>query len=161
MNWLALLRAAAPVVIAALLGAGAAWNFQGVRLDAARNGLAAYQNGIREAVVAAREHEQTINKESSDAWKRNMEALRADQDAFKRCVAAGRCGVRVVTASCPADAASPAGRTDGAGGGAIPVDPRDAAQDRETAIGGLIEDCRKVQLRLNLLQENIEAQRGY
>lgn len=156
---------AAPYMICAVLGAGVAWEIQGIRLDAAKadvkkeqQKLTDYKNAQREAEILAAQEAEKRRKETIDEYAKKLDALGKDHDAYKRCVAAGKCGARTVRVRdvLPAPGESglrPPGRTDAAGPDAIPV----AGEVTEGA--EVLKDCARTTLQLNQLQDDIEKQR--
>lgn len=155
-----LLRAAAPYAIAAAVGFGAAWWLQGVRLDAERNATAKVQTDFDNWKVEQQRLKNEADakaeqrrKETQDEWIAKYEQLRRDGEAYRRCVAAGKCGGLRVVPACPrgADSGVPAPeRTDAPGADAVPPAGESAPP--------VIEDCAMTTLMLNQLQADIEKQ---
>lgn len=137
----------APYLIAAALAFGsgfsAAWYLQGVRLTSARNDLVEYKVQIADNVRHEQEVAQKQQTETANAWARNLEAIRADNDGLRRCIAAGKCrGLPVVPVCGPALKLPASGRPDETGAYAV----SDA----------LIKDCQVTTGMLNALQADIE-----
>jgi hypothetical protein len=158
---LTLLRPFLPYIIGAVLafsaGWGGAWHVQGLRLTAAEQRHTQYvqeQTRIRqEAIDAANLQRDKANQAYELASQQLADSIAAG-DVYRRCVAAGKCGVRK-PASCPAPTVPPAIRPDEASADTVPS-PREPATD-ETLAG----ECAVTTLMLNSLQRDIEAQRGY
>lgn len=147
---------------AAFVGFSGAWYIQGLRLTAAKNDTTEVQNAFlayhneQERLALEKEQEQLRRQASTDKdWKEKLNDLKNDHDVYRRCVAGGRCGgLRPVPAQAAGDGVrlSPAGRSDEAGTDAI------------SAAGGaapVVLDCAETTLQLNVLQADVEAQRGY
>lgn len=156
MTWLPILRLIAPYAIIFAIGFGAAWKLQGVRVDSAKNELAEYKTAQQrlknEAEIAAEKR----RKETANEYQAKIDQLDADHETYRRCVAAGRCGARVVRVPVMPDRAGlrvPAperpleARTD-----AVPAAGEVAAED------GVLKDCARTTLQLNQLQADIEKQ---
>lgn len=161
--WREILRFAAPYAIAASVGFGAAWWVQGVRIDAAKNDTAEVQNAFltyhneQERLALEKEREQIRRQEATTKdWKEKLDALKNDHEVYRRCVAAGRCGgLRPVSAAPGGHGIrlSAASGTDDSG-----ADPVPAAGEPAPPV---VLDCAETTLQLNILQADIEAQRGY
>ncbi|TXH57178.1 MAG: hypothetical protein E6Q97_04755 [Desulfurellales bacterium] len=158
MTWLTMVRFILPYAVFSLVGFVAAWQLQGVRVDAAKNELAEYkteqQRLKNEAEIAAEKR----RKETANEYQTKLDALEADHDTYKRCVAAGKCGARVVRLpNLPNGAGvrvSPPGRTDADRPDAVPV-AGEVAEGAE-----VLKDCARTTLQLNQLQDDIEKQSG-
>lgn len=165
MTWLTIARFAAPYAVFFALGMGLAWQIQGVRLDSAQSDvqkekqkLTDYRNSQREAEILAAQAAEKRRKETINDYQAKLDALGKDHDAYKRCVAAGKCGARVVRVrdAMPAPGESglrAPGRTDAASPDAVPAAGAIAAED------GIVSDCARTTLQLNQLQIDIEKQR--
>lgn len=156
MTWLTMVRFILPYAVFSLVGFVAAWQLQGIRLDAAKNELAEYkteqQRLKNEAEIAAEKR----RKETANEYQIKLDALEADHDTYKRCVAAGKCGARVIRlpnlpngagVRVPAPGGSAEARPD-----AVPAAGEVAAED------GILKDCARTTLQLNQLQDDIEKQ---
>lgn len=156
MTWLTMVRFILPYAVFSLVGFVAAWQLQGIRLDAAKNELAEYkteqQRLKNEAEIAAEKR----RKETANEYQTKLDALEADHDTYKRCVAAGKCGARVIRlpnlpngagVRVPPPGGSAEARTD-----AVPAAGEVAAED------GILKDCARTTLQLNQLQADIEKQ---
>lgn len=163
MPWLTILRFALPYAISAALGFGVAWGIQGHRLDAAKADVAKeaqklddFKNEIRALAMQEAEEAEKRREETANEYAKKIEALGKDHDAYKRCVAAGKCGARTVRmpniSVCASAGVSAPGGTDGASTDTIPAPGTVAAQDE------VITDCARTTLQLNQLQIDIEKQ---
>lgn len=152
----------------AAVGFSLAWSLQGLRLDDAKTDLVemqqqfeSYKQHIRQQEIEAAERANAAREQASADYRRlrdDLEKQIAAGDAYRRCVAAGKCGawVRDVQAGrvCPSVGISPAGGVDGPG-----TDPVPAAG--EPAAPGVVADCAYTTLQLNRLQADIADQPGY
>lgn len=156
------LRAAAPYAVAAGVGFSVAWWLQGLRLDAAENATQKVQNDFdwykteqQRLKNDADRLAEKRRKEAEDEWNKRYAQLQADGEAFRRCVAAGKCGgLRQPVPACPAGSGirvPPAVRPDEAGTNAVPL-------AGEPATPPVINDCAVTTLMLNQLQSDIEKQ---
>lgn len=156
MTWLTMVRFILPYAVFSLVGFVAAWQLQGIRLDAAKNELADYkteqQRLKNEADLAAEKR----RKETANEYQTKLDALEADHDTYKRCVAAGKCGARVIRLPNLPNGAGvrvpPPGGSAEARPDAVPVAGEVAAED------GILKDCARTTLQLNQLQADIEKQ---
>ena len=156
MTWLTMVRFILPYAVFSLVGFVAAWQLQGIRLDAAKNELAEYkteqQRLKNEADLAAEKR----RKETANDYQTKLDALEADHDTYKRCVAAGKCGARVIRLPNLPDSAglripAPGGSAE-ASPDAVPAAGEVAAED------GILKDCARTTLQLNQLKADIEKQ---
>lgn len=156
MTWLTMVRFILPYAVFSLVGFSAAWQIQGVRIDAAKNELADYkteqQRLKNEADLAAEKR----RKETANEYQAKIDQLDADHETYRRCVAAGRCGARVVRVPVMPDSAglripAPGGSAE-ARPDAVPAAGEVAAED------GVLKDCARTTLQLNQLQADIEKQ---
>lgn len=163
---LALLRRAIPFVIAVGVGFSAAWFIQGVRVTDAKNAtvaadqaLTTYKQAQVQAALDAKDLADKAREESAKIYATMSEALN-DQiksgEVYKRCVAAGKCGV-VRYMSCAAGIRLPAS----GGGNDSSADTVPAGQETATADYQLANDCAIATLRANRLQLGIAGQPGY
>lgn len=164
MTWLTIARYVAPYAVCFALGFGVAWQIQGVRLDSAQADVAKekqkltdYRNRQREAEILAAQAAEKRRKETIDEYAKKLEVLGKDHDAYKRCVAAGKCGARIVRVRdilpAPGETGIRApGRTDEASPDAVPPAGTVTAED------GIVIDCARATLQLNQLQADIEKQ---
>lgn len=165
MEWLTIVRFALPYVVASAVGFSIAWGLQGLRLDSAKadvkveqQKLTDYKNAQQAAAIKAAQDAEQRRKETINEYAKKLEALGKDHDAYKRCVAAGRCGAHVVRVRdvLPAPGESgiraPSG-TDAASTDAVPATGTVTAED------GVVTDCARTTLQLNQLQLDILKQR--
>lgn len=158
MTWLTMVRFILPYAVFSLVGFVAAWQLQGVRVDAAKNELAEYkteqQRLKNEAEIAAEKR----RKETANEYQTKLDALEADHDTYRRCVAVGKCGARVIRLPNLPNGAGvrvpSAERPDEARPEPVPAAGEVAAED------GILKDCARTTLQLNQLQEDIEKQWG-
>jgi len=153
-------------VAGAATAGSAAWWVQGLRITSVEQDFTRYRQALKTQEQARREREAKQREDERETYRREKDELEkriAEGDAFKRCVAAGKCGrVRVVASgSCSPSLRLPTrSGTDGTGGGAVPV-AGSSATDKSEEEPGVVADCARVQLRLNRLQDAVEAQEGY
>lgn len=148
-----LLKGALPYALAAAAGFVLAFGIQGVRITRAEQEFTQYK--LDQGLLIQHQIDQANKqrKESADAYQAQQKQLEVsiqNADVFRRCVAAGKCGVRPAT-TCPATSLPTAGAPDGPGTDAVPAAAGDAA----------INECAQTTLMLNNLQADIEAQPGY
>lgn len=156
MTWLTMVRFILPYAVFSLVGFVAAWQLQGIRLDAAKNELAEYkteqQRLKNEADLAAEKR----RKETANDYQTKLDQLDADHETYRRCVAAGKCGARVIRVPVMPDSAGlripPPGGSAEASPDAVPAAGEVAAED------GILKDCARTTLQLNQLQADIEKQ---
>lgn len=138
-----------PYAVVATLAFGAAWQIQALRITAVQQELTSYQQSMREAVVAAREHEQIRQKETVDAWNQNLVE-------YRRRIAAG--WVPKLPAATGTGLALPAaGRAYGAGESPVPAAPG-AEEACRVELRQVTNDCALDVLQINALQADIEKQ---
>ena len=151
-----------PVALSVLAGFAIAWGIQGLRLTSAEQEFTAFkQNQVR----IFQEHKDNADKQRQES-ARNYETARNElatvserAEIYKRCVAAGRCGVcpsgvRKSAANTPGNGLSTRPQLDEASANAVPL-------AGEPAAPGVIYDCAYTTLQLNHLQADIEEQPGY
>ena len=116
-----------------------------------------YQRALAEhnaQLIAAQEQATKDREQSAKDYAAKSKELQDEitsHETYRRCIAAGRCGVRVVAASCPA--VSPSAGVDAPRPDAIPVADEPAEK--------LANECAVTTLMLNSLQKAIERQPGY
>lgn len=160
---LSVVRAAAPYLIAAGVGFGGAWWLQGLRVTAVEQEFTQYRQDQVEAKQKADEaaEKRRTQQEKDYAVERQKLVTQIEAgDAYRRCVAAGKCGVRVVS-SCPTsgNGISTPGLAYGTGTDPIPVTPGTTPTTGEG--DPVIGECAATTLMLNQLQEAIESQPGF
>lgn len=146
-------------------GGSAAWYVQGLRVTSAKQDLVTYQQKQTQILQEAKDVADKDRIESSKNYAAARAELERAYDAgevYRRCVAAGRCGVRTVrVCGQSADSAGislpPGTGVDGAGTDAVPA----TARASDEVIDPLIKDCMKTTLELNHLQMDIKKQPGY
>lgn len=157
------LRSVLPYAIAASVGFACAWWLQGLRVTAAQQEFTQYKQDQKDAVQAAKDKAEQDRvqqgKEYADERKTLLTQIEAGE-AFRRCVAAGKCGVRHV-AACPtgSNGVSPTSGIDGTGTNTIPAPPGTTPPTGEG--DPVVGDCAVTTLMLNRLQNAIESQPGF
>jgi hypothetical protein len=154
---LALLKRLIPFAIAAAFGFGVAWTIQGLRITAAHQEFTDFKQEQTRLIQEARDAADNQREQASKAFaqaSKELEDSIARGDAFRRCVAAGKCGRVPDVPRCPEPSVPPAVRPDETGAEPVPA-PGD------TAAPGVVADCAYTTLRLNKLQADIENQPGY
>ncbi len=164
MEWLTILRWIVPYAICAAVGFSGAWMVQGLRIDSLKldvakekQNLKDYKDEQREAQILAAQEAEKRRKETIDEYAKKLDILGKDHDAYKRCVAAGKCGARIVRVRdiLPASGESglrAPGRIDAASADTVSAPGTVAAEDQ------VIGDCARTTLQLNQLQLDIEKQ---
>lgn len=163
MTWLTIARYAVPYALCIALGFGLAWKIQGARVDALKNDVKAeaqkltdYKQAQAQALIEAEKEAERRRKETANEYQAKLDALGKDHDAYKRCVAAGKCGARIVRVSNLSDRSnsgiSPPQRPDADRPDSIPV-AGSIAEEAE-----VLRDCARTTLQLNQLQADIEKQ---
>ena len=141
-------------VVGISTGGTAAWKIQGFRLESVKQEFAGYKLEQQRLFQEAKDYADKQRESSSVAYEAAQKALGdANQahDTYKRCVAAGRCGVRV--ASCPAATVQASAGTNEASPDAIFA----TVESAET----LANECAATTLQINHLQSAITRQKGY
>lgn len=152
--FLTFLRTFWPYIVSAALGFGVAYKLQGFRLASVKQEFSDYKTEQQRLVI---EHTLAADRQREKSAKEYAQLERTLQDeikgneVYKRCVAAGRCGVRVIS-NCPVPAVQTSGRPDEVRADSIPATEPDAT---------LANECAATTLMLNRLQAEIEKQRGY
>lgn len=154
------LRAAVPYLAAGAVGFGLAWQIQGLRVESVEIAFERYKIDQADAFIKAAEAADRQPKDSAHAYREKQAELDkqiAAGDAYRRCVAAGKCDafiVRVpVGTACASDSLPAGAGTDAAGANAVPPGGAPAPE--------VIDDCAVTTLRLNELQAAVEGQAGY
>lgn len=142
-----MIRLLAPYLVAAGVGFSSAWFIQGLRLTSAEQDFVDFKQELTLAQIAAEKKQQKRQKETSDAWAKNMDALRA----------AYRSGWVPKLPSGSGLALRPATRAYAAGEAAVPASS--GVEDQCLAdFEQLMLDAAELQLQLNALQNDIKAQ---
>ena len=136
-------------------GFGSAWNIQGYRLTEAKQEFAGYKQAQAQAILAAKESADKQREQAAKDYAKLSGILDNEINSgvvYRRCVAAGKCGVRVI---CSGSGVSlpPTVRPDEASADAIPSS--DGTTEK------VANDCAVTTLMLNQLQADIERQAGY
>lgn len=153
---LSVLRLIWPYLVAASVGWGAAWHIQGLRITSTKQEFVAYKLQIADAETKRQQESDEQRAKSAQEYAHLSELLDNEINqgvVYKRCVDAGRCGVRkqscsVQTVSVPATSGANEASTD-------------AISTRQEPAETLAGECAETVLRLNRLQASIEAQAGY
>lgn len=161
MTWLIEKISGNPVVLIVLLiaafvaGVSSAWWVQGLRITAVKQEHKDFVQSMKDQEIANAEAAERQREESDKKYAELERKLNDEIKSgivFKRCVAAGKCGmqptscrpsIRLPTASEP-DATS-----------------ADSILAGLTGSTGIVEDCAVTTLMLNQLQADIEGQPGY
>lgn len=153
-------RMAAPYIAAGAIGFGLAWQIQGLRVESVEIKFERYKIDQADAFIKAAEAADRQRKDSAHAYREKQAELDkqiAAGDAYRRCVAAGKCGafhIRVpVSTACASPGIPPGAGTDATGSDAVPPGGEPAPE--------VIGDCAVTTLRLNELQAAVEGQVGY
>lgn len=146
-------KGALPYALAAVAGFVLAFGIQGVRITRAEQEFTQYK--LDQGILIQHQIDQANKqrKEAADAYQAQQKQLEVsiqNADVFRRCVAAGKCGVRPA-AACPSAGVPTTGSVDGTSPDAVSAAPGDAA----------INECAQTTLMLNALQADIEKQVGY
>lgn len=163
MEWMSLLRWAVPYLVICGLGFAAAWTVQGARIGELKNDVRAeaqkltdYKQKQEQARLEAEAAAEQRRKETANEWAKKLAELEGDHETYRRCVAAGKCGARIVRVPNLPDGSdlriSPPGGANAAGADAVPAAGEVAAED------GILKDCARTTLQLNQLQADIEKQ---
>ena len=151
----------APWLIAAALGLG--FGIQTHRLDNAKLEFSDYkvaeQEEVQRQITLADKQREESSREYQEVKKQLEVSIKAGE-VFKRCVAAGKCGVRYVAVpSSAVKSLSPTARTDGPRTNAVPAPGEPAAEVADVV--DVVVDCARTTLQLNMLQTDVEKQEGY
>lgn len=153
---LSVLRLVWPYLLAASVGWGAAWHIQGLRITSAKQEFVTYKLQISDAETKRQQEDDEQRAKSAKEYAHLSELLDNEINqgvVYRRCVDAGRCGVRKQSCPVQAVAVPPASGANEASTDAIPI-----RQEPTEALAG---ECAETVLRLNRLQAAIEAQAGY
>jgi len=153
--WLTIIRPFLPHILAFVLGFGGAWKIQDYRITGVEQEHTAYiqeQTKLAQEVISNANERRDKSAKDYQSASQDLAAQVVAGDVYRRCVAAGRCGVRVI-ANCPAAAVQTTERTDAASANAISTTGEPAEK--------LANECAATTLMLNSLQRDIEVQPGY
>lgn len=146
------------------VGFSAAWKWQDVKLGELQNEFDGYKVEQQRILNDNNRDAAKRQQETADAWAVAVGVVRSENErefaAYKRCVAAGRCGAVVRDRVC---AAEPQARPDSSDAGAVPPapGPDETGDDSVPVAARLAAECAETTLQLNLLQADIEKQKGY
>ena len=160
---LLLIRQFWPYVLVGAMSFSGAWYIQGLRLTAQEQTFEQYkieeQKQSLEAIQDANKQRDLSSSQYSSA-KSQLDAERNTNAAYRRCVAAGKCGA-ISMQSCPSSQTNnspPPNGTDAASTDTVPTTGQSAAEESTPPV---VNECAGTTLQLNKLQEFIEGQRGY
>ena len=171
MTWLISKIVGNPMVLLALLaaafvvgvssGASTAWWIQSLRLTAAEQDHTRYVQSLKQQEQEFRDEADQKRESASltiNQLKGQLDAEIKSGAVYRRCVAAGRCGVRHQPVAC-----SPSIRLPSIGGNDDPIANPVPATGEHAAevIDPVVNDCAVTTLRLNRLQAEVEGQEGY
>ena len=148
------------VAIAAFsLGFGGAWKIQGLNVTAVEQEFTTYRQ-TQTSLIQAEKDRATLQREKAGKDYEKLSNILNDEInshvVYQRCVAAGKCGVRVRTvSSCTGIHLPAATGTDETRPDAISLIARAAEADP------VVNDCAVTTLMLNQIQMDIENQPGY
>ena len=156
------------MLIIAMFGFAAAWWIQGVRITRAEQALTDYKQSIKAQELehaatanAQREFAEQQFKEEKNELNKQIKA----GEAYRRCVAVGKCGARVSgvrdSGSCSSSISLPSSDgVNGASPNAIPTFSG-ATENESESPNAVVNECAVTTLMLNSLQHSIENQHGY
>lgn len=152
----AILKLIWPYLIAAAIGFSAAFGLQELRITAAKQDFTEYKQKQIAAAIEAKEAADKQREKASADYAKLSGILDNEINSgvvYRRCVDAGRCGVR--KQSCPVQAVTvpPSVRPDESSADSIPVGQEPAEK--------LADECAETTLLLNQLQISISSQPGY
>lgn len=140
-------------VICGAIGFSGAWEIQGLRITAAEQAFTQYKQEQVAAAQAAQAKADQQREETAREFRKLKDQLSA-ADAFRRCVAAGRCGMLHQPARAPGLKVPTPGGIDGPRADPIPA----PAGTAEEVAPPVVTDCAVTTLMLNQLQADIERQ---
>jgi len=153
--FLTFLKGAIPYLIAAIAGFSLAFGIQELRLTAVEQDFREYKLDVLAEIERQTDIANTKRKKASNDYiqaKADLKKAIDTGEVFKRCVAAGKCGVRNNPVySCTDNRIPTTGEPDGVGTNPVSTSVGDAA----------INECATTTLMLNKLQTDIESQPGY
>lgn len=144
-------------------GGSAAWWIQGLRITSVEQEFTSYKQAIKEQELHHKAAEDQRRQDAAIEYAAQQGVLNHEiekGDVYRRCVAAGKCGARVLKpTACSASVRLPSfGGIDGCGANAVPAARESAAENEAPEV---VSDCAVTTLRLNHLQDAIELQEGY
>lgn len=160
LDWLA--PSLARLAIGFALGFAVAFALQGLRLTHLQQEFTQYRQDQAALIQAASDKANHQREKASQDYAELSERLTDEINrhlVYRRCVAAGKCGLRHLAE--PADSGaclSSASGSDAPGPNAIPTLAGYAA---EGANDPVVDDCAVTTLQLNRLQSDIQNQPGY
>lgn len=144
------LRSALPYLLAGAAGFASAYWIQGLRITSAVQEFAQYkldeQRQAQEAKVKADEQRAA----TAAGYHKQLEALENDNEIYRRCIAAGKCGGMPKQPAMPGLKLQATTGITRPGTDAVPAAGEPAPQ--------VVLDCAKTTLMLNRLQDDIERQ---
>lgn len=161
MFW-AIVRPFVPHIMAFIVGFGIALKIQDYKITGLKQEHTEYIQEqtrlVQEEIRHANEQREKSAKDYESA-KKDLASQVAAGDVYRRCVAAGKCGVLAISGS-QNGSVPPAGRADGTSSDTVPTAGVGSSQidDKNNT---LASDCATTTLMLNHLQRNIEQQTGY
>lgn len=147
------------------VGFSVAWKWQDVKLGELQNEFDGYKVEQQRILNDNNRDAAKRQQETADAWAVAVGVVRAENErefaAYRRCVAAGRCGAIVRNECVRSD--QPQARPDSGDAGAVPSTPGpdETGSDSVPVAARLAAECSETTLQLNLLQADIEKQKGY
>ena len=149
------------------LGFTAAWQVQGLRIDAVNNDkeelrleFDSWRYSLQQQEADLATQRATIRQTESikyEELKNELEKQIKSGDTYRRCVAAGKCGVRVqhvqTGSTCTINSVQTSNGTDATSTDTIPIAGDSTAE--------VVADCARTTLQLNMLQESKTNQPGY
>lgn len=151
-----------PHLIAFALGAWAAVAVQEIRIERIEQEFTEYKQSIKAQELRHESAAIQARQEAAVEYAAQQGVLNHEIEqgiVYRRCVAAGKCGVRQPTACSPSLRLPSIGGIDATGSDAISVIAGATAESSEAP--EVVNDCAITTLRLNRLQAEIEGQEGY
>lgn len=154
-----IIKGAVLYAISAAIGFSAAWWVQSLNVTAAKQALTTLEQSVKQARIDDEEAKEKARLAAQARYievSKQLENANESHETYRRCVAAGRCGVRVERAVCAGSGVtlSPRVGVDAGGANTVPAQSGAATEVGET----LANECAVTTLRLNQLQASIEAQ---
>ena len=146
-------------IVAFSLGFGGAWKIQGLRITSVEQEFTEYQQTQTRLIQEEKDRADLQREKAGKDYEKLSNILNDEINnhvVYQRCVAAGKCGVRVRTvSSCTGISTTATLGLNGPGSNAIPSSPGTAEEDP------VVNDCAISTLRANRLQDFIANQPGY